>query len=114
MRLKSELYPKEQGEIVDKIVNILELDEENSITLFDLDNDKEKQEKLLSLIPSIRKYFSFSYITPLSKPENYKRTYLSLIRNISKIKYQMKRKDFSFTLDGKKIRTQKYTFVKNI
>lgn len=112
MRLKSELYAKEQDEIITKIIKILVLDEKGCITLYDLDNDKNKQCMLLALLPDIRKYFSFGHVTPLSKPDNYKRTYLSLIRNITKTKYQMKRKDFSFTLDGKKIRTQKYTFVK--
>jgi len=31
MKLKSILYKKEQDELVDKIINILELDNENSI-----------------------------------------------------------------------------------
>ncbi len=45
MRLKSELYKKEQEEICDKIIEILDLSETNTITLYELDNDKEKQEK---------------------------------------------------------------------
>ena len=44
MKLKSILYKKEQDELVDKIINILELDNENSIILFNLDNDKIKQD----------------------------------------------------------------------
>ena len=58
MKLKSILYKKEQDELVDKIINILELDNENSIILFNLDNDKTKQDKILELIPEIRKYYS--------------------------------------------------------
>ena len=46
MKLKSELYKKEQEEITDKIINILELND-NSILLYNLDNDKIKQDKLL-------------------------------------------------------------------
>ena len=42
MKLKSILYKKEQYELVNKIINILELDNENSIILFNLDNDKIK------------------------------------------------------------------------
>jgi hypothetical protein len=42
MRLKSELYKQEQDEITDKIIEILELDDENSIILYNLDNNKEK------------------------------------------------------------------------
>ena len=58
MKLKSILYKKEQDELVDKIINILELDNENSIILYNLDNDKIKQNKILELIPEIRKYYS--------------------------------------------------------
>ncbi len=35
-------------------------DNENSIILYSLDNDKTKQDKILELIPEIRKYYSFS------------------------------------------------------
>ena len=33
MRLKTELYEKEQNDLSNKIIDILELDDENSITL---------------------------------------------------------------------------------
>ena len=42
MKLKSTLYRKEQDELVDKIITILELDNMNSIILYNLDNDKNK------------------------------------------------------------------------
>ncbi len=38
MKLKSELYTSEQKEIVYKNINILNLDTNNSITLYELDN----------------------------------------------------------------------------
>ena len=47
MKLKSILYKKEQDELVDKIINILELDNEHSIILYNLDNDIIKQDKIL-------------------------------------------------------------------
>ena len=59
MRLKSELYAKEQEEIMNKIVRILDLEHINCYTLYDLDNNKEIQEKIMELIPEIRKYYSF-------------------------------------------------------
>jgi hypothetical protein len=50
LRLKSELYKKEQEEIVDKIVNILYLQNKTEYTLYEL--------------ASISKYiFSFSFKT---------------------------------------------------
>jgi len=68
MKLKSILYKKEQDELVDKIINVLELDDESSIILYNLDNDKTKQDKILELIPDIRKYYSFSTIIGASEP----------------------------------------------
>ena len=46
MKLKSLLYKQEQDELVNKIINILELDNDNSIILYNLDNDKNKQDKI--------------------------------------------------------------------
>ncbi len=113
MKLKSILYKKEQDELVDKIINILELDNENSIILFNLDNNKIKQDKILELIPEIRKkYYSFSTIIGASEPINSfgvlpslmaslcnttksfeptkaKRPYLSIIRQLIKSKYKL-------------------------
>ena len=40
MRLKSELYKKEQGEIVDKIIHILDLENKNIYTLYELDKKR--------------------------------------------------------------------------
>ena len=42
MRLKSELYKKKQEEIVDKIITILDLENDNIINLCDLDSDNNK------------------------------------------------------------------------
>ena len=47
MRLKSELYKKEQDDIAQKIINILDLDIDNSITLYELDNNEERKNSLL-------------------------------------------------------------------
>jgi len=45
MRLKRKLYKKEQKEICDKIIEIIDLSETNTITLYDLDNYTEKTRK---------------------------------------------------------------------
>ena len=46
MRLKSELYKKEQNEILEKIITIMNLDNENSITLNKLDTNKKNSSVL--------------------------------------------------------------------
>jgi hypothetical protein len=111
MKLKSILYKKEQVELVDKIINILELDDKNSIILYNLDNDKTKQDKILGLIPEIRKYYSFSTIIGVSEPTKAKRPYLSIIRQLTKSKYKLNSYDHRIKHDGEEdIRTKKYIF----
>ena len=110
---KSQLYQKEQNDIMNKIINILQLDEENSILLYDLDNDEFKKQKIMDLIPNIRKYFSYSHITGAKNPEQIKRPYLSIIRHITKLGYEMKYYDHrNYKEDEEPIRTIKYIFTK--
>lgn len=113
MKLKSELYKKEQDEITEKILSVLELDKDNGIILLELDNDKIKQEKILALIPDIRKYFSFTSSIGASEPDKAKRPYLSIIRQFTKSKYNMLSCDYRIKKDdGKELRTKKYIFTR--
>lgn len=41
MRLKSELYKKEQDELTNKVIQILDLDEKGTTTLHELDTNKD-------------------------------------------------------------------------
>ena len=112
MNLKSILYKKEQDEIINKIIDILVLDNNNSIILYELDNDKIKQDKILELIPDIRKYFSFTSVIGASEPDKAKRPYLSIIRQLTKSKYNMLSCDYRIKEEGKEdIRTKKYLFI---
>ena len=111
MKLKSLLYKQEQDELVNKIIDILELDNENSIILYNLDNDQNKQNKILELIPEIRKYYSFSTIIGASEPTKAKRPYLSIIKQITKSKYKLNSYDYRIKQEDKEdIRTKKYIF----
>ena len=111
MRLKSELYKDEQNKICDKLIDILELDDNNSITLYQLDNDKNKQKHILDLIPDIRKYFSFSTIIGASEPEKVQRPWMSIIRQISKVKYKMMSINYYQRIDkNTRKKTMKYYF----
>ena len=113
MRLKSELYKKEQEEIVDKIIKILDLENNNIINLCDLDNEYDKQKQIMELIPEIRKYYSFNGIKAVGEPSKIKRPWLSIIKHLIKSKYNMISLDYHFTENGKNIRTQMYHFTKN-
>jgi hypothetical protein len=110
MCLKSELYKKEQEDIVDKIVKILDLENKTEYTLYELDKNEEVQKKIMELIPEIRKYFSFNGIKAVGEPNKIKRPWLSIIKQLIKTKYNMVSLDYHFTDEGNHIRTQKYWF----
>ena len=105
-------YKKQQAEILDKIINILELDEENSATLYELDTNKNKQKKILDLIPDIRKYFKVRNIVGAKYPEKCKRSYLSIIKHITKNIYHIYNSECRIEVNDKKIRTKKYVWIK--
>jgi hypothetical protein len=112
MILKSILYKKEQEEILVKLMNILELDENNSITLYDLDNDITKQQNIMILSNDIKKYFRFECIKGIRNPETVKRPFLSIIKNICKMKYNILSYDVRIDINNNTIRTKKYIFLK--
>lgn len=114
MKLKSELYKNEQIKLSNKIIEILELDENNQVILYYLDNNEEKQNKIMSLIPKLRKYFSFSSINGLERTETTNRPWLSIIRQITKLTHTMIYKDKQLTINNTKIRSRIYTFNKKI
>jgi hypothetical protein len=111
MRLKSELYKKEQEEIVDKIVKILDLENKTEYTLYELDQNEEIQKKIMELIPEIRKYYAFNNLKAVGEPNKRKRPWLSIIKNLLKSKYTIQSIDFRMMDNGVEIRTHKYFFT---
>ena len=112
MRLKSELYKKEQEEIVDKIILILDLENKNTYTLYELDNNENIQKQIMDLIPEIRKWFSFNNIKAVGEPTKRKRPWLSIIKQLTKNRYELTSEDCRISNNGKEIRTHQYTFTK--
>jgi hypothetical protein len=110
MRLKSELYKKEQEEIVDKIITILNLENKTEYTLYELDKNEEIQKKIMELIPEIRKYYAFNNMKSVGEPNKRKRPWLSIIKNLLKTKYNIIT-DISYLTDDKS-QTQIYKFNK--
>ena len=111
MRLKSELYKKEQEEIVDKIISILDLENKTEYTLYELDKNEELQKNIMILIPEIRKYYAFNNMKAVGEPNKRKRPWLSIIKNLLKTKYNIVSKDFQFTENETHIRTHNYKFI---
>ena len=110
MRLKSELYKKQQEDVIEKIISILDLANKNTYTLYELDKNVEIQQKIMELIPEIRKWFSFNGLKAVREPSKIKRPWLSIIKQLTKTKYNIESKDFQFTEKGQYIRTHIYTF----
>ena len=69
MRKKTELYKKEQDDIIEKLIQLLGLDDQMSTTLYELDNNKVKTDAIMKMIPTIRKFFSSSKITGIRAPD---------------------------------------------
>ena len=112
MRLKSELYKNEQNEIINKIISILDLENKNTYTLYQLDNHLEIQKQIMELIPEIRKWFSFNNMKAVGEPERIKRPWLSIIKKLITSKYLIESKGFHFKKEEKWLMTQQYIFAK--
>ena len=64
MRIKlSEKYQNEREDICKRLISIIELDDNKSFLLCDLDNDSEKQNKIIEMKEEIQKYFACSTIS---------------------------------------------------
>jgi hypothetical protein len=110
MKLKCLLYEKEQTEIINEINDILDM-EDNTITLYELDNDSDKTQKIVNLVPTIRKYYAFNNIKAVAEPEKIKRPWLTIIKQLCKEKYTISRKNHRiYEQDSTVIRTILYTF----
>ena len=110
MRLKSELYKKEQLELCDKIIKILDLSDDNTFILYEMDNDSTKQTEIMKLLPDLRKYFSYRMIRGIGEPEKMNRPWLSIIRHVCKLKYTITSRDKQKKYNNKSIRTKEYLF----
>ena len=116
MRIKlSEKYKNEREDICNKIITILELDENKSFILCELDNDIEKQNKILEMKKDIQKYFSVSCISSFRPNFDCKRPYLNIVRSIlRKQNYVFERSEIEKSKnDGSFFRSTKYKIFRN-
>ena len=116
MRIKlSEKYQNEREDICNKIITILELTEDNTFLLCELDEDIEKQNKLLELKEEIQKYFACSTISSFKPNFECKRPYLNIVRSILRQQqYIIEINDYCIKYDNGLIRkTMKYKIFRN-
>lgn len=108
-------YHAEREDICNTLITILELDEKHSILFSDLENDVEKQTKILDMKNEIQKYFARNCFSPYN-PSGCKRPYVNILRAV------LRQQGYTFTAspiligfeDGKSVSTLKYTITRSI
>jgi len=115
MRIKlSEKYLTEREEICNKIITILDLKEDNTFLLCELDEDIEKQNKIMDLKEEIQKYFACSTISSFKPNFECKRPYLNIIRSIlRKQNYNFIGNDYTIKVNDIPKKTIKYIIFRN-
>jgi len=116
MREKLETkYHTEREDICNRLISILELDENHSILLNALENDTDKQTKILDMKDEIQKYFAVSCLSPFKPNATCKRPYINILRGIlRKQGYTFEGSTIITSLnDGKYTSTTKYRMFRN-
>ena len=100
MRIKlSEKFVNEREEVCNKIISIINLDDNGCILLSELDLDINKQNKIIELKEEIQKYFAVSTISSFKPNFPCKRPYLNIIRSILRQQgYTFEGKDCEFKI----------------
>lgn len=117
MRSKNSVFHQEQLDIVIRLSNLLDLQNNSVHILYDLDNNDELKDNIMNLSTDIRKYYNCNNLKAVAEPQRIKRPWLSIIKNILKPYYDICVEDYHFTnkTNGNRnryIHTQKYTFNK--
>ena len=105
-------YTEEKEAIASKIYDILEV-KNNYFLLCELDEDEEKKEKIMNLVPEIEKFFKAHDLSFLRLKSDKKRPYMSIIRGVFKhCKYDIVIQSINIKKNLKTIKTQKYDILK--
>ena len=105
-------YKKEQENLLNKLLEILNYNNDYTFYLYDLDNKIELQESIIGLSNDIKKYYLASSCIGVNG-QNCKRPYSSIIRFL--LKYHNKElyvMDYTLNSENKQtIRTKKYKII---
>lgn len=116
MRVKlCDKYKTEREDICKRLVDILNLDANNSFILHELDADTEKQDKIMEMKEEIQKCFACSEISSFKPNFECKRPYLNIVRGIlRKEGYIFENNNILYKLEnGTYIKTMKYKVFRN-
>jgi hypothetical protein len=112
--LKKALYEEERLFVLNKLNNILGINDiNNSFLLYELENNIEKQKQILELEKDVKKFFACSTWSFFNAKT--KRSYMSLLRSIYRnMNYDIAYKTIKIKVDDKWIPTQNYYICKKI
>lgn len=116
MRTKlSDKFHNEREQICEKLISIIELDDNNSFLLSELDDNVEKQNKILEMKSEIQQYFACSTISSFKPNFECKRPYLNIIRSIlRKQGYTFIGNDYTIKVNGVPTKTIKYYIFRDL
>ena len=105
-------YKKEQQELLGKLLNILNYNNDYTFYLYDLDNKTELQKSIIDLSNNIKKYYPSSTCTGINR-KKCKRPSLSIIRYILKFhNKELYVMDYVLNIEnGETTRTKKYKII---
>lgn len=91
---KNNIYMKEQKEVLDKLISILDIVPNDNKSLISQDIVESKSDQILKLFPKIKEYYPSSSVSPV-KINSSKRKHMSIIRLLLKhhgykLKYKIK------------------------
>lgn len=115
MRVKlCDKYQQEREEICKKLIDILQLDVNNTFLLCELDTNIEKQNAIINMKDEIQKCFACSEISSFKPNFECKRPYLNIVRGIlRKQKYIFIGSDVDIKEEDVVKRTKKYIIFRN-
>lgn len=113
---KKSKYQNEREDICNRLLTILNLDEDHCLLLSELDSNIEKQTAIMNMKDEIQQYFAVSSITPFKPHLTTKRAYLNIVRGI------LRQQGYSFDgtnyikkyENGLYLRTIQYKVIRNI
>ena len=110
---KSDLYEKEQKEILNKLLKILNINEDNNVLILNnFEKDNMNICKILELGNDVRTYFNINNWSYFQKKEKTERKYLLLIRGIlSAMKINYVSTSIKIKEDNKLINARKYVII---
>lgn len=101
----------DQEKLIDSIKTII-FGDKNWCVLHDIDQQPEKQQQVLDLIPNLRQNFLIHNLAGVQRPDTLKRPWLSIMRTFLRRRYHVLSENYLMkTSDGGIIATKRYVLL---